>query len=50
MNMMLQAFSIWRALSPLLRHRVTTVSKHLWSREAALTDCSFPAEGKSLSK
>ena len=46
MNMMLHAYSIWRAFSPLLKQRVATVSKNLWSREAALADCRLSAAVK----
>ena len=37
MNMMFQAISVWQSVAPVLRMRVVTAYKQLWSREAALT-------------
>jgi len=43
MSMMLQALSVWRAMSPMLQVRMVTVYKQLWSREAAQPRCQLLA-------
>ena len=40
MNLVFQALSVLRTVSPVLRMRVVTVYKQLWGREAALPSCS----------